>query len=192
MAQTIDVIEQVRAQLAPLADVDSAADLDFAIVQSIPTALRRLAESTAISDAPHIRNYFQKIFVCAIIGNTASFANHLTATEPMLLSVPFAEVTNSLLTHPFQYVGGRSLLTFSGSYDFGYYTVVDTDILIKPPTGREADLEGTNLGVLAPYVPVLASVPNSLLPYLVSIIADLLSNVKIKHESRPLLFDSQS
>ena len=184
MASTIDVIEQVRAQIAPLADADKSGDLDFAIAQLIPVALRTLAEKVAGNEEPALREYFQQTFNCAITANVASFASHLVAAEPLLISCPFPEVSHASVSRPFLYVGGRTLLSFSDSYDFGYYTIVDTDILLKPPTG--VSLTG-NVIVLANFVPSLANVPAQVLPYLVKIIVSMLSRISIKNESRPSL-----
>jgi hypothetical protein len=117
------------------------------------------------------KDYFQKTFNCAITANVASFASHLTAPEPLVIEFPFPEVTHASVTDPLLPVGDRTILRFSSSYDFGYYTVVDNDILLKPPTG--VTLSG-NVVVLGSFTPLLTSVPDQLIPALVLIIIGML------------------
>jgi hypothetical protein len=170
MATLVDVIEQVRTRL----DADGAkfedSALDYAVEAALPACLQQLAEQ--VSTSP-FKQLLQKDFTVALISTAADLTSSLTATEPMLIVLPFTDVIHANVTLPFLYVPDRRRLSWESSYDFAYYTLDGQSIIIKAPTG--VTVSG-NLTVKAAFIPSLSSVQSQLIPLLVECLVKIISN----------------
>jgi hypothetical protein len=172
MATTIDVIEKTRERLQGRLSEEVITGLDYTIEQAIPQALRVLAEKVMKGDR-YEAVVLQKNFTGTITGTTVNLTTLLTAAEPLLCESPFGSVTHPSVALPFEFVPDRKRLQWESSPDFAFYTLDGPTLVFVPPDGLT--LTG-NVTIQANFVPLLSSLPEQLVPPLVSEIVALIHN----------------
>lgn len=156
-----NVLARIKARLG-LEDVEPRSDVEFNILQHIPTALQNLAEKIARDPRPDIRNLLRKDFSVTVTSGIGSLTTALTASEPLLINeIKAGNLFVTSGTTPCQWLPDRTQLGLTRPNFFIWYTVDLSTIRTRNTDGLLTSLN-TTITLSGNYVPLLSSVPATL------------------------------